>query len=221
MIKYILSSLLLVSTALASNMDLYSKIGTGINTIVPLKIQTNDINGKIKLEHKFPLIEFGGGMYLSDSIRSEVLFDHYFMFHSKEVSTNTIGDKFEIDYKTKISTLMFNTYKNIITVDRFTPFIGGGVGVSFLHDKASGVGYNLGHGIVAILDSTSSQAVTRFSYKLTAGVDIKLNENTVLDISYNYLNLGCNRPRILEGVNNMEARDYLVHNLVISARFNF
>lgn len=221
MIKYILSSLLLVSTAFASDIDLYGKIGTGISTISPLKIQTNDINGKIKLTDSFPLIEVGAGVQISDSIRTELVFDYYFLFHSKENSINLFNDRFEIDYKTKISSLMLNGYKNIITIDRFTPFIGGGVGISFLHDKATGVGENFKYDILKILEPVSSQQVTRFAYKLTAGLDIKVSDNTILDISYNYLNLGRNRPRLLDGVNNRESRDYLVHNVIVSVKFNF
>ena len=75
--KYILSSCLIVSTALASeNNNLYAKVGTGLNQINPIVIQTNDLNGKIKLSNKFPLVEAGLGFQLTDSIRTELVFDH-------------------------------------------------------------------------------------------------------------------------------------------------
>lgn len=220
--KYILSSCLIVSTALASeNNNLYAKVGTGLNQINPIVIQTNDLNGKIKLSNKFPLVEAGLGFQLTDSIRTELVFDHYFLFCSEENSSNIFGDTFKVNYKTKISSLMFNGYKDIITTGTFTPFVGGGIGISFLHDKATGSGKNSANEVFELLDPVSSQQVHRFAYKITAGVDVKLTDNSTLDLSYNYLNLGRNRPRVLEGINNMIARDYLVHNLTASVRFNF
>lgn len=219
--KYILSGCLIVSTAASGeNNNLYAKIGTGLNQINPIAIQTNDLNGKIKLAHNFPLVEAGLGLRLTDSIRTELVFDHYFLFYSEENSSNAFDDSFKISYKTKISALMFNGYKNIITAGRFTPFIGGGIGISFLDDKATGSGKNIAEELFEILDPVSSQKVHRFAYKLTAGVDIALTDNATLDLSYNYLNLGRNKPRILESMNNMIARDYLVHNLTASIRFN-
>lgn len=219
--KHILSSCLIVSTALASENNLYAKIGTGLNQINPIAIQTNDLNGKIKLANKFPLIEAGLGSQLTDSIRTELVFDHYFLFCSEENSSNAFGDAFKVSYKTKISDLMLNGYKNIITAGIFTPFVGGGIGISFLHDKATGSGKNSANEVFEILDPVSSQQVHRFAYKITAGVDIKLTDNSTLDLSYNYLNLGRNRPRVLSGQSNMIARDYLVHNLTLAVKFNF
>lgn len=118
--KYILSSCLIVSTALASeNNNLYAKIGTGLNQINPIAIQTNDLSGKVKLANKFPLVEAGLGSQLTDSIRTEIVFDHYFLFFSEENSNNKFGDTFKVSYKTKISALMLNGYKNIITAGIF------------------------------------------------------------------------------------------------------
>ena len=128
--KYILLSLLVTSNASAFDIsDSYLKLGTGLNQINPIVIQTNDLNGKIKLSNKFPLIEAGIGSQLTDSIRTELVFDHYFLFCSEENSKNTVGDVFKVNYKTKISALMLNGYKNIITYGIFTPFVGGGIGV--------------------------------------------------------------------------------------------
>lgn len=215
----ILSSLLLTSTTYATNEDkFYVKMGVGLNQISPIHFQTNDLNGKIKLASRFPLIQVGTGYDLTESIRTELSLDHYFLFLSDEVSTNASGDAFKINYKTKISAAMLNGYKDITNFGIFTPFIGGGIGVSFLQDKATGIGTNTESGISEIIIPMYSQKVYRFAYKLTAGVDIDLTDNSTIELSYNYLNLGRNKPRMLES---MIARDYLVHNLTTSVRFNF
>jgi opacity protein-like surface antigen len=219
MYKYIILILLTSSTAYATNGEkFYVKMGVGLNQISPIHFQTNDLNGKIKLASRFPLIQVGTGYDLTESIRTELSLDHYFLFLSDEVSTNTYGDAFKLNYKTKISAAMLNGYKDITNFSIFTPFIGGGIGVSFLQDKATGIGTNTESGISEIIIPMYSQKVYRFAYKLTAGVDIDLTDNSTIELSYNYLNLGRNKPRMLES---MIARDYLVHNLTTSVRFNF
>jgi opacity protein-like surface antigen len=219
MYKYIILILLTSSTAYATNGEkFYVKMGVGLNQISPIHFQTNDLNGKIKLASRFPLIQVGTGYDLTESIRTELSLDHYFLFLSDEVSTNTSGDAFKLNYKTKISAAMLNGYKDITNFSIFTPFIGGGIGVSFLQDKATGIGTNTESGISEIIIPMYSQKVYRFAYKLTAGVDIDLTDNSTIELSYNYLNLGRNKPRMLES---MIARDYLVHNLTTSVRFNF
>jgi opacity protein-like surface antigen len=219
MYKYIILILLTSSTAYATNGEkFYVKMGVGLNQISPIHFQTNDLNGKIKLASRFPLIQVGTGYDLTESIRTELSLDHYFLFLSDEVSTNASGDAFKLNYKTKISAAMLNGYKDITNLGIFTPFIGGGIGVSFLQDKATGIGTNTESGISEIIIPMYSQKVYRFAYKLTAGVDIDLTDNSTIELSYNYLNLGRNKPRMLES---MIARDYLVHNLTTSVRFNF
>lgn len=219
MYKYIILILLTSSTAYATNGEkFYVKMGVGLNQISPIHFQTNDLNGKIKLASRFPLIQVGTGYDLTESIRTELSLDHYFLFLSDEVSTNASGDAFKLNYKTKISAAMLNGYKDITNLGIFTPFIGGGIGVSFLQDKATGIGTNTESGISEIIIPMYSQKVYRFVYKLTAGVDIDLTDNSTIELSYNYLNLGRNKPRMLES---MIARDYLVHNLTTSVRFNF
>lgn len=220
MYKYISLILFASSTALASinTEKFYVKMGVGLNQISPIHFQTNDLNGKIKLASRFPLIQVGTGYDLTESIRTELSLDHYFLFLSDEVSTNTSGDAFKLNYKTKISAALLNGYKDITNFGIFTPFIGGGIGVSFLQDKATGIGTNTESGISEIIIPMYSQKVYRFAYKLTAGVDIDLTDNSTIELSYNYLNLGRNKPRMLES---MIARDYLVHNLTTSVRFNF
>ena len=203
MFKYIITSFLFVSSALAFEYKPYVKFGGGLNQISPVHIQTTESTGKIKLSHKFPLIEIGAGLQLTDTIRTELVYDHYFLFLSKEESKNIYGDEFSVDYKTKINTLTVNTYKDIIVFNNVTPFIGGGIGISFLQDSASGYG------------------TTRLTYKLTTGVAIKLTDSYHLDIVYNYINLGTNKPKLNNGITNVTKRDYLVHNLTTSLRFNF
>lgn len=215
----LLSSFVLTSTAYATNEDkFYVKMGIGLNQIHPIHFQTNDVNGKIKLITRFPLIQIGIGHNLEDSIRTELVLVHYFLFVSDEISTNAHNDVFKLNYKTKINAAMLNWYKDIHNFSSITPFISGGIGVSFLQDNSTGIGTNVESGISEIVTPMCSQKVYRFAYKLSAGVDINLNNKSTLGLSYNYIYLGRNKPRIVE---TMIEREYRVHNLTANIRFNF
>lgn len=199
----------------------YLKAGTGINKITPVKIENSDFKGRIKLTNNFPLMELGLGYRLTDTIRSELVFDYYFLFHSNEISTDNDHNVYKIAYKTKINTLMVNAYKDIITIDRFTPFIGGGIGLNSLKDKATGNAFSADGQTQHSLDSSSSKIVHRFVYKLTAGVDVKLSSNVNAELSYNYFNLGCNKPKVIDSIDNIVKRDYRVHNITLGIRYVF
>jgi len=111
--------------------------------------------------------------------------------------------------------LMFNGYKDIITIKGFTPFIGGGLGVSTLNEKANGYVVTREDGLHIPLNTTKSKIVHRLSYKLTAGTHFKLSDNIRMELSYNFINLGRNKPRVIEGINNVQSRNYSVHNVLL------
>jgi opacity protein-like surface antigen len=196
----------------------YLKGGVGLNTIIPFRIENSEYKGKVKTSNKFPLVEAGIGYRFTDSIRGELIFDYYFLFHSNETSTNTDGDVYKIAYKTKINTLMLNGYKDIITIGKFTPFIGGGIGINSLKDKSSGNIFHKATQSEFKLDSSNSRLVHKFVYKLTLGIDIKLYDEVNLELSYNYFNLGSNRPRIVNGMATIVKRPYYSHSLIAGIR---
>lgn len=206
--------------AMADDGKFYLKMGTGINKIAPVKFDNNEFKGKIKLANNFPLIEAGVGYQLTDSIRTELVYNHYFLFHSNETSTNRDQDIYKIAYKTKINTLMLNGYKDIMTFGNCTPFIGGGIGIGNLKDKASGNVLLAANNKHYLLEPSSAKRVNRFAYKLTLGVDIKLSDNVKAELTYNYSNLGYNRPKIIDGVDNLVRRNYKVHNITTSIRYS-
>ena len=116
----------------------YVKGGLGLNTVSPIKIRDDEYKGKIKVVNYFPLIEAGVGYCFSDGVRLEAGVDYYFTFRSKERSFNNEGNQYAINTNTKGHALFINAYKDITTFKGFTPFVGGGVGLSYLHEKAKG-----------------------------------------------------------------------------------
>lgn len=216
-ILVLLMTLGLVSTATAQS-GFYLKGGVGLNNIKTIKFSNHDFEGKVKLSDNFPLIEAGIGYKSNNGIRIESVIDYYFLFRTSEISTNPNCDVFKISAKTKADSLMFNIYKDIVTIGNFTPFIGGGIGVAHLEESASGYAISQDDNVIYPLASISKKRY-QFAYKLTIGSDIKLSDNITGEISYNYFNLGSNKRKIIGGISNIGNRTYEIHNITLGMRF--
>jgi opacity protein-like surface antigen len=205
------------SIALPEN-TFYLKGGIGLNNIKTIKFSNHDFEGKVKLSDSFPLIECGIGYKFDNGIRLEAVFDYYFLFRTTEISTNPNYDIFKISTKSKADSLMFNVYKDIVTIGKFTPFVGGGIGVAHLKECATGYAVSPEDNVIYPLATISKKRV-QFAYKLTVGTDIKLSNKITGEISYNYFNLGSNKRKIIGGIQNIGNRTYEIHNLTLGMRF--
>jgi len=216
---FILASSLLASNALAIDAgNFYLKGGVGLSHIANTKFSNTEFQGKNKLEGSFPLIEAGVGYQFTDSIRADLLIDYYFLFRSNETSTNYNNDLYKITSKTKADTLMLNVYKDVGTYGKITPFVGGGIGITELKESANGYAVSQEDNVHYSLDAKSKKATNRFAYKLTAGVDIKISNNVMGEISYNYFNLGNNKTKTIGGLRKLGNRSYAIHNITLGMR---
>lgn len=199
--------------------NFYLKGGIGLNNIKTTKFSNHAFEGKVKLSDSFPLIEAGIGYKFDNGIRIEKVFDYYFLFRTSEISKNPNADIFKISTKTKADSLIFNIYKDIAVIGKFTPFVGGGIGLA--HLKESSVGY-----AISKIDNVTyplkviSKKRNQFAYKLTIGSDIKLSDMITGEISYNYFNLGINKRKIIGGIQNIGNRTYEIHNITLGMRFS-
>lgn len=218
--KYILvfATISLVSTATAEN-GFYLKGGVGLNNIKTTKFSNHDFEGKVKLSDSFPLIEAGIGYKFDNGIRIEKIIDYYFLFRTSEISKNLNQDIFKISTKTKADSLMFNIYKDIVTIGKFTPFVGGGIGIAYLKESASGYAISQDDNVNYPLEVISKKRY-HFAYKLTVGSDINLSDTITGEISYNYFNLGNNKRKIIGGIRNIGNRSYEVHNITLGLKLS-
>jgi opacity protein-like surface antigen len=212
------ASLLFSEVAMADS-KYYIKGGIGINHIHTVKFSNHDFEGKIRLTNSFPLIEGGIGCKLTDSIRAEILFDYYFLFHTAETSYNSNKDIFKILVTTKADSLMLNVYKDVLKLGKITPFIGGGVGITTLKEVGKGFALSAEDRVFVPLAKSQKKTFYKFAYKLTAGLDMKISETATAEISYNYFNLGNNKSRNIGGLKNIGNRNYGVHNITAGLRF--
>lgn len=205
--------------ALAEN-NFYVKGGMGLNRINNTKFSNHNFEGKINVADTFPLLQIGIGRHLNDSIRAEIVFDYYFLFKVNEQSTNPNKDIFKISSKTKAEALMLNVYKDVFATGKITHFVGGGIGVANFKESASGFVVAQEDNIHYDLNSVKSKRLHWLAYKLTLGSAIKLNNNTVAEISYNYYHLGSNKPKTIGGIKNIGNRAYEIHNITFGIRKN-
>ena len=218
LIKLIAATSLLFSELVLADNKYYIKAGIGINHIHTVKFSNHDFEGKIRLANSFPLIEGGIGCKLTDSIRAEILFDYYFLFHTAETSYNSNKDIFKILVTTKADSLMLNVYKDVLKLGKITPFIGGGVGITTLKEVGKGFALSAEDRVFVPLAKSQKKTFYKFAYKLTAGLDMKISETATAEISYNYFNLGNNKSRNIGGLKNIGNRNYGVHNITAGLR---
>ena len=98
----------------------------------------------------------------------------------------------------KIQSLMLNTYYDIDTGTKFTPYIGGGIGYAQIkiHDAYWNECY--GEDIKG----------TNFSWQLGAGVSYLATDNISFDIGYRYINFGDVSETQNYDINSFEKNEY-------------
>jgi opacity protein-like surface antigen len=196
----------------------YIKASIGMNHIQKQKIKDNKLQGSLKLKQPFPVIGIGAGYEFDSNLRIETVFDYYFLFTQAEKS-RLDSDTYNINLSTKISDLMLNIIQGIELSNKANLFVGGGIGISSITDEATGYKQDLDLSY-DILQPTQGKHVYRFTYKVTTGIDYKLRDGVTGELTYNFYNLGKNKPCQVEGINNIQKRRFLIHNLTLGLRFN-
>ena len=118
------------------------------------------------------------------------------------------------------TTLMFNGYYDIMRLDRFTPYVGAGVGLAY--NKTGSVSFT---GNPALVNTIEGDNRWSLAWSLMAGVGIQLTERTTLDIGYRYLDMGKAESGIIDsaGFANPKVRidDLAAHEFKVGLRFAF
>ena len=123
------------------------------------------------------------------------------MFHGKSGGLKLI-------MKNKFALL--NTYYDINTGTKFTPYVGLGVGVAKL--KAKEINQENSKYI------TGKKDATNFAWQIGAGVNYALTDNWSVDLGYRYLDEGHVKYEDAQGYNKFEAKS---HEILLGARYTF
>lgn len=155
---------------------------------------------------------FGGGIAFGYDfkkrtnipIRAEI---EYALFSKAKGDFNKNG--MSANAKMEIMTLFFNGYFDFHNSTRFTPFVGAGVGMSFIDTKGSVNGVSLG-----------SNSETNFAWNGTVGVNFRILDNLSADLSYRFVGLGDGESKTSAG-NMVETEDVYMHQGIVGLRYTF
>jgi len=118
------------------------------------------------------------------------------------------------------TTLMLNGYYDLAKFDRFTPYVGAGVGIAY--NKTGDVSFTGNPALVNVIEGDSRWSL---AWSLMAGVGVQLTERTTLDIGYRYMDMGKAESGIMDnlGFTNPKVRidDLTAHEFKLGLRFAF
>lgn len=123
-----------------------------------------------------------GGGYKYKWFRSDFTVD-YGITSRAHASTTTGSLQPQYTAKFDTATVLGNVYLDLGTWSGFTPYIGGGAGMSYLRSKEY-----VNTALPIIAKATSSR--TNLSWAAMTGVAYQINPNWVVDVGYRYLKLG-------------------------------
>lgn len=110
-------------------------------------------------------------------------------------------------------TLFFNAYYDIDTGTKFTPFLGGGVGIAFNNTSTNGT-------VIATGQSASSNgSKTEFAWNIGAGVNYAFTDHWSVDAAYRYVDLGSAFGAT--GTSAQITGDLTTHELSAALRYQF
>ena len=123
------------------------------------------------------------------------------MFHGKSGSLKLVM---------KNQFAMWNTYYDINTGTKFTPYVGVGLGVARLKAKEINQGKST--------YISGKKDATNFAWQIGAGVNYALTDNWSVDLGYRYLDEGHVKYEDAQGSNKFEAKS---HEFLLGARYTF
>ncbi|POF31151.1 outer membrane protein [Roseibium marinum] len=165
----------------------------------------------------------GVGYKFSDHLRADLTIDYEFPAEAKSKgpcnspcgSPGHSIEKADID----VWTFMLNGYVDIGTWNKITPYVGAGIGASYV--TTSNITFANPDGARGSYDGDSKW---NFAWALMAGASYEITPNLALDGGYRYLNIGdAHSAKFAVGGQNtrIEYKDLSAHEFRLGARYTF
>lgn len=169
------------------------------------------------------MIGAGVGYKFSDHLRADFTIDYEFPAEAsaKADCTGTCGTPFYSVEKADIDvwTFMLNGYVDIGTWHRITPYVGAGIGASYV--STSDITFRNPDGSTGTYESDSKW---NFAWALMAGAAYEITPNLALDGGYRYLNIGDAHSKSFTTAgqtSRIEYEDLAAHEFRLGARYTF
>ncbi|NKX64867.1 porin family protein [Labrenzia sp. 5N] len=164
----------------------------------------------------------GVGYKFNNHFRTDFTIDYEFPAEAKSKGPcNLCGspgysvEKADID----VWTFMLNGYVDIGTWNRITPYVGAGVGASYV--TTSNINFVNPNGVAGTYEGDSKW---NFAWALMAGAAYDITPNLALDAGYRYLNIGdAHSAKFSTAGQNtrIEYKDLQAHEFRLGARYTF
>lgn len=220
------------STLAEDRTGFYLKGDVGVNKIKNAKQYfTDDDTPNIKFGSKSkisPAFNIAAGFYLNNFVRHDLSFLYQKVnfkkssinhpIYNEEEDINYMG-LFEINRKSSIYSVMFNSYIDLPISDKFNFIFGGGIGIAQIKEKLKGkIVIKLNDGVNVTANDQADKSVNRrnFAYSLTTGISLKVSDNTNFEFTYNWQDFGKTKYKDKDVTKNR----YNGHSVMTGIRFN-
>jgi len=170
----LLSATALAGAANAEGENYYAKLNAGVSH--GLKAGGNFSGSKLG---NVGVYGFAAGYKLNENFRIDLGFDYRGSYKNKVTSNGVTASN-----KVKSYAAMVNVYYDIGEFNKFTPYVGAGLGVAY--NKTGATSITLGNQTASV----SKGKKTNFAWKLIAGASYAVDPNVDISLQYQYANLG-------------------------------
>jgi len=220
-IKLLLASIIITSTAYATPTDFYFKAQAGQTNLQNVK----NFNSNIQRSNMATYISASVGVDIDETTRLETQIEQSkvdFHPHPSALSLNKIYINLQ---HITIHNMSLNLYKDIIKInDKANIFFGIGVGRSFITERVERLfivsqGQDLKH-IKSYNGYVARKSLYKFSYNFDIGGSYKINNHTNIEVSYRYKDYGSNKKTIASE-KKASRQGYKGHIITTGFRYNF
>lgn len=233
-----IATVILTSSTLAEDRTgLYFKANVGANKINKIKERNFSTEEKIYLESNkskskiSPAFNIAAGFYLNNFVRHDLSLGYHkanfeksvinFNIYDNDEDLNYIGTS-EVNRKSSIYSLMFNSYIDLPISNNINFFFGGGIGLAqikeHLNQTWNTAVFQENNFTGSNIDKHSFKSKNRrnFAYSLTTGLSLKLSDKTHFELSYSYQDFGKTKYKDKDVTKNR----YNGHNVMTGIRFD-
>lgn len=207
----------------------YLKANVGINKMRNAKEYFTEDNIKFGSKSKIsPMFNVAVGFYLNNFVRHDLSFGYQktnfkkssikHSFYNEEEDINYMG-LLEVNRKSSIYSLMFNSYIDLPITNNINFFLGGGIGIGQIKEKLKGkiiVKLNNEVNITNNEKAEKSKNRRNFAYSLTTGISLKVSDNTNFELTYSWQDFGKTKYKDKDVTKNR----YNGHSIMTGVRFD-
>jgi opacity protein-like surface antigen len=170
------------------------------------------------------MIGVGVGYQFNDYFRSDVTIDYETSANVKGYAVcGTCAGGFSTESTdVDVWTVMLNGYVDLGTWNRITPYVGAGIGASYVTTDNT---YSINPGGTGRTDYDGSHSEWNFAWALMAGASYAVTDNWAIDAGYQYRDLGDAKTVKLHDAGTGETRvewdDLTAHEIRLGVRYNF